>query len=89
MIRGQVATAEDQEAPVKPRGKRSKGEAEPIELFNLVQDPYERENLAAKHPEKLKQLRARYEKLAAQAMPPKSKPKAPDFQSPKVWGENE
>ena len=39
VIRGQVATAEDQEVPVKPRGKRSKGEAEPIELFNLRRTP--------------------------------------------------
>jgi arylsulfatase A-like enzyme len=89
VIRGEVATAEEQEVTAKPRGKRGKADAEPIELFDLAEDPYEKENVAAKHADKVKVLRRRYEELAAQAMPPKSKPKAPGFRSPKVWGENE
>jgi len=64
-----------------------------VELFNLANDPYEKQNLAARQPEKaagkVKELRARYDKLAAQAVPPKAKPRPADFKSPKVWGENE
>lgn len=58
-----------------------------VELFNLEDDPYEKHNLAEKEPVKVKELRARYDGLAAQAMPPKAKPKPGDFKSPKVWGE--
>ncbi len=87
VIRGNVATAEDQKAPVKPRAKRAKAQGEPIELFDLAGDPYEKDNLASKHPDKVQELRARYEKLASQAVPPKSAPKTPGFQSPKVWGQ--
>ena len=32
---------------------------------------------------------ARYDKLAAEAMPPKAKPRPADFKAPKVWGEQE
>lgn len=87
VIRGTVGTSDNQDAPRKARGKRGKGDAEPVELFNLASDPYEKENLASKHPDKVEQLRARYAQLAAQAAPPKNAPKAPDFQAPKVWGE--
>jgi arylsulfatase A-like enzyme len=86
VIRGEVATAEDQDTSRKPHGKRGKALREPIELFNLAEDPYEKENLASKQPDKVEQLRVRYEQLASQAVPPKSAPKAPGFQSPKVWG---
>ena len=58
-----------------------------VELFNLANDPYEKQNVAAQHPDKVKDLRTRYDKLAAQAAPPKAKPKPADFKSPKVWGE--
>jgi arylsulfatase A-like enzyme len=58
-----------------------------VELFNLADDPYEEHNLADKHPDKLKALRARYDALAAQAVPPKIRPRSPDFKVPKVWGE--
>lgn len=89
VIRGEAATAENQQARDKPRRKRGKARREPIELFNLAEDPYEKENLASKHPDKVKELRARYEKLASQAVPPKTAPKAPGFQSPKIWGQQQ
>ncbi len=60
-----------------------------IELFNLAEDLSEKSNLASAHPEKVKELRARYDRLAAQAAPPKVKPKRPGFKSPAVWGESE
>jgi arylsulfatase A-like enzyme len=58
-----------------------------VELFNLADDPSEKTNLAASHPGKVKELRARYDALAAQAVPPRIRPRAPDFKTPKVWGE--
>jgi hypothetical protein len=57
------------------------------ELFNMAVDPYEEQNLVAQQPDKVKDLRARDNKLAAQAAPPKLRPKPADFKSPKVWGE--
>ncbi|OJW24723.1 MAG: arylsulfatase [Planctomycetales bacterium 71-10] len=56
-------------------------------LFNLADDPNEKHDLAAKHPEKVAELRARYDALAAQAVPPRAAPKAPGFRSPRVWGQ--
>lgn len=82
VLNGKVAAAEGDGAEDSPVEKS-------VELFNLASDPYEKQNLAAQQPNKVKELRARYDKLAAQAVPPKQKPKAPDFKSPKVWGEQQ
>ncbi|MGI8967386.1 MAG: hypothetical protein ACR2H1_15060 [Limisphaerales bacterium] len=41
-------------------------------MFNLVNDPSEKKNLADEQPEKVKELRARYDALAKQAVPPKN-----------------
>jgi arylsulfatase A-like enzyme len=68
-------------------GRQSAPGDETVELFNLADDPSEKNNLADKHPAKVKELRARYAVLAAQAVPPKIRPMAPDFKVPKVWGE--
>lgn len=77
----------DQPAP-KARKKRPSAEsADDVELFNLADDLSEQKNLAAEHPDKVRDLRARLEAYANQAVPPKSAPKAPGFMSPKVWGE--
>ena len=43
-----------------------------VELFNLRDDPGERENLAAKFPEKVKELRERYDALAREAAAPRN-----------------
>ena len=58
-----------------------------MQLFNLANDPGEKKDLAAEHPEKVKELRAAYDRLAAQAIPPKSQPKPAGYKSPAVWGE--
>lgn len=60
-----------------------------IELFDLAQDPYEKTNLAGQHPEKVRELRRRYDALAKQAVTPQVAPVSPGFRSPKVWGESE
>ncbi|MBI4623064.1 MAG: arylsulfatase [Verrucomicrobia bacterium] len=74
------------------QGKKAKAAAKDTataaeELFNLAQDPYEKVNLAAKNPEKLRELRARLDAFAKEAAPPKLAPRAAGFTSPKVWGE--
>jgi arylsulfatase A-like enzyme len=60
-----------------------------VELFNLIDDPSESKNVASANPDKVKDLRARYETYARAAIPPKSRPKAKDFRVPKVWGQFE
>ncbi len=63
------------------------GAKESVELFNLAQDPAEKHNRAADQPDKVKDLRSRYEALARQAVAPKSAPRPADYHAPKVWGE--
>jgi hypothetical protein len=69
------APASDDEAGAQPKankkGKRAAG-AEAVELLSLADDPSEKNNLAAQQPDKLKQLRARYDTLARQAARPKN-----------------
>lgn len=69
------------------QGKATAAAGAHIELFNLTEDISEKTNLADQHPDKVKELRARLDAFAQQAVPPKSSPKAADFQTPKVWGE--
>ena len=71
----------------QPKKKAKKSQGEVVELFNLADDPSEKTNLAAQHPERVRELRARLDAYAKEAVPPKSAPKKKDFQSPKVWGE--
>jgi arylsulfatase A-like enzyme len=70
-----------------PAPKKKKAIGEPVELFHLAADPGESKNLAKEKPEKVAELRARYDHYAKQAVAPKVKPKPADFKSPKVWGE--
>jgi arylsulfatase A-like enzyme len=86
----------DGSTPAKAMGKKAKGkkakqpsQGETIELFNLADDLGEKNNLASANPERVRELRARYDELARQAAPPKNQPPQPGFQSPKVWGETE
>jgi arylsulfatase A-like enzyme len=78
---GEDAPAEKK--PAAPEAGRG------IELFNLVDDPSEKTNLATRHTEKVKELRARYDAFAREQVPPKATPRAKDFKSPKVWGEKD
>jgi arylsulfatase A-like enzyme len=59
------------EAKAKKKKRETKSEGK-IELFNLAKDPSEKENLAEKNSQKVKELRARYEVLAKQAVTPKN-----------------
>lgn len=58
------------------------------ELFNIAKDPYEKNNLADKHPEKFKQLKRRLDYYASKAVKPNIPPNRmpADFKVPKAWG---
>jgi arylsulfatase A-like enzyme len=58
-----------------------------VELFDLATDPSEKHNRADEQPQIVARLRQRYEALAKEAVPPKARPKARDFVTPRVWGE--
>jgi arylsulfatase A-like enzyme len=72
---------DDPDNPVAKNGK------ERLELFNLADDPSEKTNLAGKNVERVKELKARLDGYAKQAVAPKPKPKPKDFVTPRVWGE--
>jgi arylsulfatase A-like enzyme len=72
---------DDPDNPIARRGK------EQTELFNLRNDPYEKTNLAGKHPDRVKELRARLDEYAKQAVAPKARPRPKGYVVPKVWGE--
>jgi arylsulfatase A-like enzyme len=91
VINGATGTAEeDDESPVPTRPKKAarKNQAPRVELFNLAQDLSEMHDLAAEQPEKVKELRVRYDALAKQAAKPGNQPKPPDYSAPKVWGQS-
>lgn len=81
-----VRTGTDDPDGAAPKKKDGKGT---VELFNLKDDPYEKANLAEKHPERVKELQAALAAYAKQAVTPKAKPKPKDFVTPKVWGEKD
>jgi arylsulfatase A-like enzyme len=89
VLAGNVTDTEENSAPKSKAGKKNKKQAPgpSVELFDLASDPNEKNNLAAQHPEKVGELRARLEGYANEAMPPKSAPIAPGFKSPRVWGQ--
>ncbi|UCC98495.1 MAG: arylsulfatase [Phycisphaerales bacterium] len=59
-----------------------------FELFNLAEDPSEKNDLSRKRPQKLRELKRRLESYASQAVKPNVPPnkKPGDFKVPKVWG---
>lgn len=94
VLNGRIAMGDSENdgetAPVRRAKKAAAASSnEVIELFNLAQDPYEKDNLAAAQPEKVKELRARLDVFAKAAVPPKAAPAAKGFKAPKVWGEKE
>lgn len=75
VVNGNVADPTDDDAGAQPKAKQKKKrtpDPDGVELFNLVEDPFEKNDLSAQHPEKLKELRQRYEVLARQAVQPKN-----------------
>jgi arylsulfatase A-like enzyme len=60
-----------------------------VELFNLAEDPYEQNNLAAQNPEVVQQLRAKIESYQKAAVPPKAEDQPAGYKAPRVWGQSE
>ncbi|HEX4148997.1 MAG TPA: arylsulfatase [Pirellulales bacterium] len=71
-------------SPAKRGGSKR---AETVELFNLADDPYEKTNLADQQPEKVRELRARYDALEREAATPKIAGPSKGFKAPAVWGQ--
>jgi len=65
----------------------NQGDNQGVELFNLAEDPYEKSNVASQHPNKVAELKARLDKYAREAIPPKAEEAQANFKAPKVWGE--
>lgn len=74
---------DDEDGDAKPEPK---SEAK-TELYNLADDISEKNDLASSNPEKVRELKARYDALSKEAAAPKSKPKPAGFKSPAIWGE--
>ena len=92
VVNGAVTINEDDADPVPAPRKKKKAGGNPagqVELFNLAQDLSEKNNLAAEQPEKVKELRARFDALAKAAKPPGNQPQAAGYKAPKVWGEQD
>lgn len=80
-------SADDAAKKKKNAKKKSEAAGERVELFNIAADPYEKTNLAAKEPERVKAMQARLAAYAKAAVPAKQSPRAADFKVPAVWGE--
>lgn len=92
VVNGAAGIGEDdaQAVPTQKRKRAAKQKAGPeVELFNLAQDLSEKQNLAAENPQKVKELRARYDALAKAAATPRNEPQPLGYTAPKVWGEAE
>jgi arylsulfatase A-like enzyme len=87
VLNGQRGVADGEAAATEAAG--SGAAPERVELFDLAGDPVEKVNLASARPEVVADLRSRYEAWAAQAVPPKARPKAPSFRVPRVWGQRD
>ncbi len=74
----------------EPRGQKAKARRrsqDDVQLFNLANDPYEKTDVAADHPERVAQLQKALAEYAKQAVPPKAVPQPKDYKAPPVWGE--
>jgi arylsulfatase A-like enzyme len=94
VVNGGVADGDGEGDPFAPAAKKAGKKAAKnnptgaaVELFNVRSDPYEKTNLAAQQPEKVKELRARLDAYAKAAVPSKQAPAVAGFKSPAVWGE--
>ncbi len=75
------------------QGRRARNQGEEVagnyELYNIREDINEKTDLAEKQPEKLKELIARYEEIAASAAKPHNErdEKPADWKAPAVYGQ--
>jgi arylsulfatase A-like enzyme len=88
------ASADEDADDAKPAGKAnprrakaSKVSGREIELFNITQDPNEKQNLAKTQPQRVAQMQALVERYQSEAAKPFPQGKSPGWTQPKVWGE--
>ncbi len=86
IINGHI-TANDLEKAGAKKAAPEEKEASSVELFNLAEDPYEQNNLAAQNPEVVQQLRTRLDAYCTAAVPPKAEDQPANYKAPRVWGE--
>jgi arylsulfatase A-like enzyme len=86
VLNGKI-TANDLENAIAPNPDAKKAVDSSVELFNLNDDPYEQNNLAAQNPEIVRQLRARLEAYLSAAVPPKAGNQPVNYKPPRVWGQ--
>ncbi len=89
VINGATGTGEqDEETPAPAKRKKAARKNQPpeLELFNLAQDLSEEPQPAADKPEKVKELRARYDAFAKAAATPGNQTQGARFQVPKSVG---
>jgi arylsulfatase A-like enzyme len=72
---GQISDDEEGDAALSKEERQKKRQAsrtaaDTYELFNLAQDPFEKNNVAASFPEKVQELSARLDIYAKEAVPP-------------------
>ena len=89
VVNGQIKDGEEggEEKPERVAAKQQALAAPQVELFNLKDDPNEKSNLAASHPEKVAELRARLEAYIKAAAPSLQAPAPAEFKPPAIWGE--
>jgi arylsulfatase A-like enzyme len=80
-------TANELAAAGAPRTGAKKATAEVVELFNLNEDPFEQNNLAAEDPERVRRLRTRLDAYRSAAEPPKAENEPANHKPPRVWGQ--
>jgi len=83
VLNGQHGVGDGEKSPAD-----SELPAASVELFDLASDPGEKHNRGDEQPDVVARLRQRYAAIAKQAVPPKARPKARDFVTPRVWGES-
>ena len=93
VLNGSAVESDDGDAAKAPDAQRKAGDkkkqnTDRVELFDLSKDSSEKNNLAEANPDKVKELRTRYEAFAREAVAPRNKPRPADFVAPKVWGES-
>ena len=72
---GQISDDEEGDAALSKEERQKKRQAsraaaDTYELFNIAQDPFEKNNVAASFPEKVQELSARLDIYAKEAVPP-------------------
>lgn len=91
-VEAQAAPPQATQPPMGGKKKKGKKKAQQriakgLELYNLKADPYEKTNLAAEQPERVKAMLARYETYFKAAAPPKFEEAPVDYKAPAIWGE--